>query len=175
MKASTTAERVRRTKPVSLEAAFHRAFALTAFITNRHIADHMLRFRRTFKLDFDSLVLWAVLAHQNSAHLFPPGAVPSSILDGEGRLKDRSQDALRPLRMRHLSEITGVPRETTRRKLAGLKKAGWVLQVRQGWVVNREKVGPELREFTLESVRRFLAAADEVQRALKSAEREPGR
>lgn len=164
----------RQPRAASFDDAVHRSFALAAFITNRHIADHMLRFRRTFKLDFEALVLWAVLAHQNSAHLFPPGALPSRILDEEGWVRGATQETLRPLRMRHLSEITGVPRETTRRKLAALKKAGWILQERQGWVINRA-VSSELRDFTLETVRRFLAAANELERALKSVHSESRR
>ncbi len=153
-----------------LEENFDRAFALVAFITNRHIVDHMVRFRRSFDLDFEALVLWAVLAHQNCVHLFPPGALPSQVLDGNGRLKDADRQGLRPIRLRHLSEITGIPRETTRRKLAVLKEAGWITQGRDGWLVNRDKVGPELRAFTLETVRRFLATAREVERALASAD-----
>lgn len=154
----------------ALEASFHRSFALVAFITNRHIVDHMVRFRRAFGLDFEALVLWAVLAHQNCAHLFPPGTAPSAVLDAAGLLKDTGPGILRPLRLRHLSEITGIPRETTRRKLAVLKAEGWIVQVREGWLVNRDRVGPDLREFTLETVRRFLSAAREVERALASAE-----
>jgi predicted transcriptional regulator len=153
----------------AFEENFQRAFSLVAFITNRHIVDHMVRFRRAFDLDFEALVLWAVLAHQNCVHLFPPGALPSQVLDAEGRLKDVDALGLRPLRLRHLSEITGIPRETTRRKLAILKEAGWIVQVRDGWLVNRDKVGPELRAFTLETVRRLLATAREVERALASA------
>ena len=152
-----------------LEANFHGSFALLAFITNRHIVDHMVRFRRAFGLDFEALVLWAVVAHQNTAHLFPPGSLPSVVLNEDGLLKG-SDPQLRPLRLRHLSEITGIPRETTRRKLATLEAAGWIVQTPQGWLLNKDKVGPELREFTLETVRRFRAASRDVERALAAGD-----
>lgn len=163
----------RTESPEAFEEAFNRAFSLVAFITNRHIVDHMVRFRRAFGLDFEALVLWAVLAHQNCAHLFAPGSAPGKVLTEEGRLKQAVPAALRPVRLRHLSEITGIPRETTRRKLALLERQGWIIRLRQGWLVNPERVEPDLRTFTLETVRRFLSAAREVEQVLKSAERHP--
>lgn len=153
-----------------LEASFARAFGLVAFVMNRHIVDHMVRATRHFGIDYQTLVLWGVLAHQNCAHLLPPGSLPSKVLDDRGRLPDPQMATLRPLRLRHLSEIAGVPRETTRRKLKVLRELGWITEVKQGWVVDPEKFGPEIREFTLESTRRFLAAAAEVTRALRNAE-----
>ena len=41
-----------------------------------------------------------------------------------------------------------------------------------GWVVSAERVEPELREFTRESVFRLLAVADEIMAALKDADRQ---
>lgn len=158
--------------PDRLEANFERAFGLVAFIMNRHLVDHMVRSSRKFNIDYQTMVLWAVLAHQNCAHLFPPGSLPSKILDEQGHLHDRKEGMLRPVRLRHLSEIAGVPRETTRRKLKVLRDAGWITEVRQGWVVDPEKIDGEVREFTLENTRRFLAAAAEVTRALRNAEQQ---
>ncbi|HEX5639857.1 MAG TPA: hypothetical protein VFX81_08650 [Burkholderiaceae bacterium] len=153
-----------------LEASFARAFGLVAFIMNRHLVDHMIRSARQFKIDYQTLVLWGVLAHQNCAHLFPPGSLPSKVLDDQGRLPDPQKATLRPLRLRHLSEITGVPRETTRRKLKVLNDLGWITEVKEGWLVDPQKIGPDVRDFTLESARRLLAASAEVTRALRNAE-----
>lgn len=156
--------------PDRLEANFGRAFGLVAFIMNRHLVDHMIRSTRKFKIDYQTLMLWGVLAHQNCAHLFPPGSLPSKILNDRGRISDRTEATLRPLRLRHLAEIAGVPRETTRRKLNVLRDLGFITEVKEGWVVDPEKIDSDVREFTLESTRRFLAAATEVTRALRDAE-----
>lgn len=153
-----------------LDASFARSFGVVAFIMNRHLVDHMVRSTRQFGFDYQTLVLWGVLAHQNCAHLFPPGSLPSKVLNEEGRIGNRAEAALRPLRLRHLAEIAGVPRETTRRKLNVLRDLGFITEVKDGWVVNPEKIGSEIREFTLESTRRLLAAAAEVTRALRDAE-----
>lgn len=90
----------------------------------------MVRFRGAFDRDSETLVRRAVLAHQNCVHPFPPGAPPSQVLNEEGRLKDGREDVLRSIQLRHLSEITGIAQETTRRKLVILKNAGWIVQVR---------------------------------------------
>lgn len=152
---------------------FHRgfdgAFSLIAFILNRHLIDHMLRCVRSLTDgDFEALVLWGVLAHQNTAHLMPPGTLPTAVLNEAGRVSD-GEKRIRPLLLRDLAAITGIPRETARRKLEGLAAQGAVARSGRGWVVSGQRVEPELREFTRESALRFLATADELRQVLASA------
>jgi hypothetical protein len=149
------------------DRAFDQAFSLVAFVMNRFIVDHMLRSgRRLTGNDFEALVIWGVLAHQNVAHLMPPGSLPTAILTEKGRLAGAAIEGLRPLRLRDIAQITGIPRETTRRKLARLEAERYVQHRADGWVVSMERVEPDLREFTRESVYRLLAVADEIMVAL---------
>jgi predicted transcriptional regulator len=152
------------------DAAFDRAFSLVAFIMNRHLVDHMLRSARSFGIDFETMTIWAVLAHQNVAHLMPPGSMPTAMLNDRGRLPDERASGLRPVRLRDLSQITGIPRETVRRKLEVLAAAGWLLKTDDGWLLNRDKGEAELREFSRETARRFLAAAADVERCLREVD-----
>jgi hypothetical protein len=155
------------------DRAFDRAFAMAAFALNRHLIDHMLRIGRELTLDdYEAMLIWGVLAHQNVAHLLPPGALPSVVLDDRGRL-DGAPEGRRPLRLRDLVQITRLPRETVRRKLEKLAAQQWVERTSQGWLSSRARLEPTLREFTRESVRRFLATADEVMRILQDADQEP--
>ena len=148
------------------DQAFNGAFSLVAFIMNRHLIDHMLRAARLLDDgDFESLILWGILAHQNVAHLMPPGSMPTAVLTEYGEVPD-AEIRLRPLLLRDLSAIAGVPRETARRKLERLAVQGYVERSGRGWVVSTQRLEPELREHTRESVRRMLAAADEVRAAL---------
>lgn len=156
------------------DGAFDRAFSLVAFIMNRHIIDHMLRCaRQLVDGDFEALVLWGVLAHQNVAHLMPPGSLPAAMLNERGRL-DADPRRIRPLLLRDLAAITGIPRETARRKLEKLAHLGFVERVGSGWAVSTQRVEPDLREFTRESIKRLLAVSDEVRAALKSVDRPVG-
>jgi hypothetical protein len=152
------------------DKAFDRAFSLVAFVMNRFIVDHMLRSgRRLTGDDFEALVIWGVLAHQNVAHLMPPGSLPTTILSENGRLGE-GIEGLRPLRLRDIAQITGIPRETARRKLARLEADRFVQRGPDGWVVSTERIEPDLREFTRESVYRLLAVADEIMVALRDAD-----
>jgi hypothetical protein len=148
-------------------SAFNRSFSLAAFIVNRHLVDHFMRASRQLGVDYEALIIWAVLAHQNCAHLMPPGSLPAAVLNETGRLRE-DHAGLRPLRLRDLTQITGIPRETVRRKLGLLHAAGRVEETDAGWLVSA-KHADELRAFTEESVRRFLAAAADLLRTLDSA------
>ena len=148
-------------------AAFDRAFGLAAFAMNRFIVDHLLRFGRHFGADYPMLLVWGVVAHQSLIGLIPMGSMPSQLLDEEGMLSD-PQPALRPVRVRDLCQITGIPKETVRRKLLKLSEAGWIVQQGEGWVINRETV-VDLRDFTRESMTRLLSTADHVRSLLKDA------
>lgn len=152
------------------EAAYNGAFGIVAFATNRFLIDHMLRVGRILaQNDFEAMVIWGVLAHQGVAHLMPPGMLPSAILSERGRaVIDDSQ--IKPLRLRDIADITGIPRETTRRKLALLEARHFVRKVAQGWTISSERIEPDLREFTRESVIRLLGVAEEIKAALRNAD-----
>jgi len=165
--APVQSERVAPTEQTDFDAAFDRAFGVVAFVMNRTLIDYMLRSARRFDADYETLVIWGVLGHQNAAHLLPPGGMPSAILDESGRT--RGGDKLRPMKLRDISAITGIPRETARRKLERLRHAGWIQKVEEGWQIDVNSIDPDLREFTRESARRFLAAASDLTTAMKDS------
>lgn len=153
------------------DQAFDGSFSLVAFILNRHLIDHMLRTSRLLvDGDLESLILWGVLAHQNVAHLMPPGTIPTAILNDSGLLPDLDEH-IHPLLLRDISAITGIPRETARRKLDALAEQGYVERKGRAWVVSTQRLDPDLREFTRDSIRRMLAAADELRAALAIADK----
>lgn len=59
------------------DEAFDRSFSIVAFHLNRHYIDYMLRAVRELDVDYESLVVWGVLSHQNILHLLPPGTAPA--------------------------------------------------------------------------------------------------
>ena len=150
------------------EAAFDRCFGLVTFQMNRHFIDHLLRVGRQTGDDYEAMLIWGVMAHQNVAHLLPPGSDPTSVLNERGRLP--SPGAKRPLRLRDLAQITRIPRETVRRKLEKLEQAGWIVREDDGWLSSFDRSDKLLRETSREHVRRFLNAADEMMRTLHEAD-----
>jgi DNA-binding transcriptional regulator YhcF (GntR family) len=136
-------------------------------VMNRHLIHHMLRSSRTLGVDYESLIVWGVLAHQNVAHLMPPAHPPTQATTHPSDAPEQGRE-LRPVRIRDLHQITGIPRETIRRKLESLAKRGFVRRhPSAGWIVDRQSIEPDLREFTRESVRQFLACANQIQTLLE--------
>ena len=155
---------------VDFDSAFDGAFSLVAYILNRYLVDHMLRSARLLTDgDYEALVVWGVLAHQNVAHLMPPGTVPTAVLTERGLLPG-DVPSLRPMLLRDVAAIAGIPRETARRKLEKLATQGFVQRSGRAWVIATDRVDPELREFTRESTLRLLAAADDVRAAMGAAD-----
>lgn len=118
--------------------------------------------------DLGSLVIWGLLASRNVAHLLPPGILPAEVLDDGGQPREKPMQ-LRPLRIRDIAQATRIPRETVRRKLEKLQRAGRVVRTRAGWTYNPESVDGPLREFTKETIRRHLATTQVVVNTLAAA------
>lgn len=151
------------------DAAFDAAFSLVAYTMNRHLIDHMLRVSRLLTgSDYEAMVILGVIAHQNVAHLMPPGSTPTAVLNEQGRVPD-GPARMRPLRLRDVAAITGIPRETARRKLAWLESRQFVEKTAAGWVVSGARAEPELREFTRETTWRLLATAEQIVHQLRHA------
>lgn len=152
-------------RSVEFDAAFDQVFVPMAFAMNRHFVDHMLRAMRELELDFESMVIWGLLAHLNLAQILPRGVDPNA-LDDLGYLLG-SKDHIKPLRLRDLEQVARMPRETIRRKLHGLEKLGHVVRQGSGWVLRTGEVDPVLREFNRESAKRLLALSEEMGSLLK--------
>ncbi len=159
-----------RMDAASIPPAYWRAFSLVAFTMNRFIVDHMVRSARQFDNDTEALILFGMLSHLNVAHLLPPGASPSRLLNAEGRVSD-AQPNLRPVRIRDLAQITGRPRETIRRKLERMESEGRVLRVVGGYVLNVESIDAKMRTLSVDGVRRFMEAARIIAGALEDVDR----
>lgn len=157
------------------DRAFNESFSLVAYIANRFFIDHLLRAgRQLTDNDYESLVIWGVLAHQNVASLMPPGSIPTAVLSERGLLRG-GEKSFKPLKLRDISAITGVPRETARRKLLVLEKKRFVSRVPEGWIVIGERVESDLRDFTRGTVIRLASACDEMLFALRDIDKRSSR
>lgn len=146
-----------------------RAFSILAFTMNRFIVDHVVRSARLFDNDAEAMILFGMLAHLNVGHLMPPGSSPRATLGSDGRIPDL-QLKLRPVRSSDLAQITGRPRETIRRKLERMRKQGRVQRVRGGWVYEASSIDADMQALALGSVSRFLATADILRSAARTAD-----
>jgi hypothetical protein len=150
------------------DVAFDRNFALASFILNRFLVHHLLRMARQTDGDFESLVIWSSLALQNTAGLLGPGARPVTSLQPDGTFPDSLLRA-NGLRSSDLAQITGIARETVRRKLARLQANGRVKRHEDGrWHVANASMTLEMRDFMRETARNFCETAQLMQSAMRN-------
>jgi hypothetical protein len=153
------------------DVKFENAFGPISFTANRHLIEHMIRVRRSLGIDYDTMLIWGVLAHLNVAHMLPPGK-SKSLIEIENEHKDPIT-GMRPLRLRDLEQVTGLPRETIRRKLNKLQKKNFILKAEDGWIFNRDAIGPEMHEFTRITILRLLETAKTIVTLLDASPMEP--
>jgi hypothetical protein len=142
------------------EEKFQNAFGPIAFAANRHLIEHMIRVQRDLGIDYDTLLIWGVLAHLNVAHMLSPGQI-KPLLEIENEHRDPAT-GMRPLRLRDLEQVTGLPRESIRRKLNKLQSRSYILLTEGGWIINRDAIDPKMREFTRITVVRLLETAKTI-------------
>ncbi len=117
---------------------------------HRFVVDYLIRVRaRVIAEDFDALVLWGVLAHQQ-APVAEARVGPDA--PGEG------------LRQGDLARLTGIPREAVRRKLLRLEAAGWILRGPRGWVIHPQRSTQALEAVSRDWSQRFVTTAGEINR-----------
>ena len=145
---------------------FEKSFSMVAFATNRHLVDHMRRLVQLLDMDVDSAMLWGLVAHLSVAHAMRPGALPSDLLAPDGFMLGEA----RPVRLADLVQVSGLPKETMRRKLEKLRERGKLTRSEDGrWIAPRSGVDEGSYEFTCESVKRLLQTARVIEGILQHA------
>jgi len=144
-----------------------RSFGLLAFIVNRHLVDHMRRIALQLDMDFEAAYLYGTLAHLNVLQTVSPAADPRVVLTEQGM----SPTAPIPVRLTDVVQVSGLPRETVRRKLEWLQGMGKVCRTPEGlWCYDKQGVDAEMIRFTMETIERFLKTADEMRAVLEKLE-----
>jgi hypothetical protein len=149
------------------EQRVQKAFGLIAFTCNRHLVDHMRRVSNDLGIDLDTAMLWGLTAHLNVAPSIRPGAPPSEVMGAKGEFTGQRH----PVKLADVAFVSGLPRETVRRKLELLRTAGKLEKTADGgWAVLSSGVDEATFQFTVDSVRRLLATARQIEAILAQVE-----
>jgi hypothetical protein len=104
------------------------------YVFVRFMSEHLSDCSREFGGDLSAMLLLAVIGQ---SHI-------TAMTSQASRTQGPFSYGLTALK---LSDITGLPRETTRRKLAKLNRAGWVQQRSQGWfLIGDDPSNPNARQ-----------------------------
>lgn len=121
-------------------------------------SDLLITARRHFDGDLDSLLVMAVIGSRS----LPDGGL-RGLRYSEFRTGRRREDHAPPvINVQSIADVTGIPRETARRKVARLVERGW-LEFRDRGIVASPSAATQLQDLT-EATLRYL---DTVLSALK--------
>lgn len=101
-----------------IAAAFETQYLDYQYVFVEFLIEHMVDAGRAFKGDFQAMLVLAVLgqARLNAVRAASSSAVASLDVRAEAESTNASR----------ISDITGIPRQTVRRKLDALTKRGWI-------------------------------------------------
>lgn len=117
------------------------------------------RLRAVFDGDLDSVLILAVVGSAVlPRHKLPGHLTYEEFLEGEAR-----RELTTPLNTHSIGQITGIPRETVRRKLLALEGKGWVERNLEGhWAIG-DAARRELEPMTDASLQYLSVIADTIR------------
>lgn len=127
---------------------------------------HLGRLYHEFEGDFVLAIVLGEIAHHNICHFFSQGKRLSNRQDATNTAT-QIWNELAPCNAFSLSEATGIPRETVRRKIALLVNKGLVQKHVSGGYVILPEVSRSFRDgINLQTLLDFLTTSDELRRIL---------
>lgn len=140
-----------------------------AIIMNDFFLRYLNLLYREFEGDLVLPIVLGEIAHHNILRFYSRKG---------GSIEVHYQAAIYPERMKHLeptnafsiSQATGIPRETIRRKIDKLQQKGWVVKNDRGEVCISETVGEHFtKDFNKKILAELLEASECIQNLLKPA------
>ncbi len=139
-------------------------FGQLAFTANSFLLDHMRRVRQIFGLELDIAFVFGSLAHLNICHkLHPLTPVNQSY-------NSKDVNEFRPVRLRDVVQVTGLPRETVRRHLLKLEQDHKIFQPQVGkWCLNPQAITPDMAGNTVKTIQNLLKTAKQLNEILEQS------
>lgn len=121
----------------------------------------IIHLRQAFDGDLDMMLVLAVIGDRTR-----PEDWTRELVDyGNLTLDDVGQARQLPLNLQSISDFTGIPRETVRRKIAALEKRGWIARVAEGHIMATDKASADLKSATGEAIEYLSTIATAFQLA----------
>ena len=157
----------RRNSSISFdEKAYEVHKAIIALIMGHFMLRHMNRLYHAFDGDLVMPIVLGEIAHHNIIKLYSRSGNCFIVRD---RIDKEQPKILEPTNAYSISEATGIPRETIRRKIDKLVKEGWLIKSPRGEVTISETVGEHfMSDFNKISLAELLETSNCIKEILDS-------
>ena len=135
------------------------------YLLGRFMTEHLVRVYNAFDGDLTAAIVLGTIGQYNYHGYYEETRANAG--EGFDRKVERGEHVprARPCNAMSVSQSTGIPRETVRRKIRKLVAKGWVRQVGPDKLVITRLPGQHFVEFDRETMERFASTADRIRRA----------
>ena len=167
-KATTRDDRAgsERTKRITPEV-FERHRAFITLVMNNFFLSYLLRVYHAFDGDVVMAIVLGTIAHHNVRELARRTGYDTHLLSEALRASRREATQLLPTNAFSVSEATGIPRETVRRKIGSLAARGWIRRTRRGDLFLTSRPKKHFKNSHYQLINDLLDTADRIMRGCK--------
>lgn len=139
---------------------------LLSVLMGRFITTRLRSIYQAFDGDLTLALVLGELSMRNVESVFPPHAPVSRLAEQYLMQQRDGAKRLRPCNALSIAEVTGIPRETVRRKLGKLLELGWIERTTDDMYVITDKVGTAFGAFDDSQAADLLVTSDQLREAL---------
>jgi hypothetical protein len=142
---------------------FSQHYYRASYLFARFTVPFMRNIYQEFEGDMVLTLVLGEIATRNVGQFFEkPGAPPESVLNDLAE----QRRLLRPCNASSVSDATGIPRETVRRKVNTLLDRGWISQDEKGHLFVTQKAAERFERFMFTTLESLLSAAQALAQTL---------
>jgi hypothetical protein len=133
----------------------------------RFFVRYLLRLYHEFDGDLALIIVLGEIGHHNTSHFYAANTLAKAVVSTRWSDPALHSNDLLPCNAFSLSEATGIPRETVRRKIATLVERGWVKRNTKGEVFITPAVADYFTpDFNVRTLQELLMLSDELRSLL---------
>jgi hypothetical protein len=137
------------------------------YLLGRFMTEHLVRLYEAFDGDLTAAIVLGTIGQYNYRRYFDQldagaGERLSTLAE-----EDRHLPHARPCNAMSVSQSTGIPRETVRRKIRKLLDKGWLRQIGPDKLVITRLPGRHFAAFDRDTMERFASTAESIRRVVE--------
>jgi hypothetical protein len=142
-----------------------------SYVLGSFMTEHFIRVYKAFDGDLTAAIVLGTIGQYNYRRFYTEVGEKST--EGFQRLVERGEHwpYARPCNAMSISQSTGIPRETVRRKIRQLVAKGWLRKAGPDKLIITSLPARHFAEFDLETLEHFYAAAHSVLRLVEKRSR----